>query len=99
VQHEFYHQYTADEHTLMCLTQLDKGVGIAGTHVHQLRGGIPQCRASFVLYLALLLHDAGKPLHTGRHSEVGGQIAAASPGVLPSTAPPPTPFAFSSNSI
>ncbi len=76
VQHEFYHQYTADEHTLMCLAQLDRAWESQEPVYNNYAEVFRDVERPFILYLALLLHDAGKALHTGRHSEVGGQIAA-----------------------
>lgn len=75
VQHEFYHQYTADEHTLVCLGKLDQ-VWEASSGLYAPYARVfHQVERPFVLYLALLLHDAGKALHTGKHADVGGQLA------------------------
>ncbi|MBI3881366.1 MAG: [protein-PII] uridylyltransferase [Verrucomicrobia bacterium] len=75
VQHEFYHQYAADEHTLVCLEKLD-AVWAAekppGLRYAELLQNLPRPN---VLYLALLLHDTGKALHTGHHEDAGGNIA------------------------
>jgi [protein-PII] uridylyltransferase len=76
VQHEFYHQYTADEHTLMCLAQLDQVWESQQQPIYNNYAEVfRDVERPFILYLALLLHDAGKALHTGSHSEVGGKIA------------------------
>ncbi len=75
VQHEFYHQYTADEHTLMCLEQLDRiweAREEPYSHYSQLFQNLER---PFLLYLAMLLHDVGKADGHGRHAEVSSQLA------------------------
>jgi [protein-PII] uridylyltransferase len=75
VQHEFYHQYTADEHTLMCLEQLDK-IWESKTPPYDAYAPLFQkLERPFLLYLALLLHDTGKSAGHGNHSAVSAELA------------------------
>jgi [protein-PII] uridylyltransferase len=75
VQHEFYHQYTADEHTLMCLEQLDQ-VWDAQQPPHSEYAPLFQkLERPSLLYLGLLLHDVGKPDGHGNHAEVSAELA------------------------
>lgn len=76
VQHEFYHQYTADEHTLHCLEHLDQ-VWEAKTAPYRAYAEIFQeIDRPFLLYLALLLHDSGKARRDGDHAVTGARLAA-----------------------
>jgi [protein-PII] uridylyltransferase len=75
VQHEFYHQYAADEHTLVCLEQLDR-VWEAKAEPHRAYADLFQkLERPFLLYLALLLHDVGKAQGHGNHSAESAQLA------------------------
>ena len=76
VQHEFFHRYTADEHTLVCLEKLDAIWNERLPDYSLYTELFRQVPRPELLYLALLLHDTGKG--EGRdHAEKGAHIAAA----------------------
>ena len=74
-QHDFYHVYTVDEHSIRAvgvLAAIERGaladeLPLASTLIHQL--GMRD-----VLYLSILLHDVAKG-RGGDHSEIGSEIA------------------------
>ncbi len=77
VQHEFYHQYAADEHTLVCLEQLDRIWEAKEPPFKYYEPVFQSLEHPGHLYLALLLHDVGKaaPHEKGRHAEAGAELA------------------------
>jgi len=77
VQHEFYHQYAADEHTLVCLEQLDRIWEAKEPPYKHYSPLFQSLERPGILYLALLLHDVGKAAEheKGRHAEAGATLA------------------------
>ncbi|MBW0001232.1 MAG: [protein-PII] uridylyltransferase [Verrucomicrobia bacterium] len=69
VQHEFFHQYTADEHTLVCIEKLDETVGTKNPKLQEYQELFLKFEDAYVLYLALLLHDTGKASGARHHAE------------------------------
>ncbi|MEI7958006.1 MAG: [protein-PII] uridylyltransferase, partial [Verrucomicrobiota bacterium] len=76
VQHEFFHRYTADEHTLVCLEKLDELIDTPSERLQGYREVFKKIEDPFVLYLALLLHDVGKSSNARFHAEASAMAAS-----------------------
>ncbi len=75
VQHEFFHAYAADEHTLVCLERLDQVWDASKPPYSQYTHILQDIDLPFLLYLALFLHDTGKGMESGDHVKDGTVVA------------------------
>jgi [protein-PII] uridylyltransferase len=75
VQHEFFHRYTADEHTLVCIEKLDALTQTEESKFLAYRQLFENLQDPLVLYLALLLHDTGRAVGARPHSEASAVFA------------------------
>jgi [protein-PII] uridylyltransferase len=74
VQHDLYHRYTVDEHTLRTIEALDDLANSRSKSLERYRNVFNQIGDPGALHLGLLMHDIGKGLGGG-HTEKGIDIA------------------------
>ena len=75
VQHDYYHRYTVDEHTLTAIDALDRVAAPAvDPALAPLRQVLDEVAQPAALYLGLLMHDIGKG-RGGGHVRKGARIA------------------------
>ncbi len=75
MQHNLYHVYTVDEHTLRVIDNLHRiEEGTLGTELPLSTKVMPQVTSRTELFVAAFLHDIGKG-RGGDHSEIGAAIA------------------------
>ncbi len=75
VQHDFFHRYTVDEHSLRAVEALDAVVAGGDPAAVPFGRILDDVADAGPLYLGMLLHDIGKG-RGGRHVEVGIRLAS-----------------------
>ncbi len=75
VQHEFFHRYTADEHTLRCIDELDKLIENTDPRFEIFRRLFHQIVDPYALYIALILHDTGRSENVREHIDGSAMLA------------------------
>jgi len=76
VQHEFFHRYTADEHTLRCVEQLDALIADTNPRRDIYRRLFHEIEDPYALYLAVILHDTGRAENVREHIDGSAMLAA-----------------------
>ena len=76
VQHEFFHRYTADEHTLRCIEELDALVGSEDPRKEIYRRLFHDAEDPYALDLALILHDTGRAENVREHTDGSAMLAS-----------------------
>ncbi len=75
VQHEYYHRYTADIHTLNTIKELDTLLTEGQESGKPYRHEFHKLEEPSILYLILLLHDIGKGVSLKGHDKIGVEIS------------------------
>lgn len=75
VQHEMYHRYTADIHTLNAIRELDLIFSASEEITLKYRAALHEMEKPGLVYVALLLHDIGKAEGIRGHAEAGERLA------------------------
>ncbi len=77
VVRDFYHRYTVDEHTLVCIERLSTLRQTQDPAARRFAALLSEIDNPAVLLFALLYHDVGKGAFTGDHSTVSLEWALA----------------------
>ncbi len=76
VQHEFFHRYTADEHTLRTIDALDALADTTDPSLTVFNRLSLEIEDPYILYLALLMHDTGRAENARHHEDASAVLAS-----------------------
>ena len=76
VQHEFFHRYSADEHTLRCIDVLDGLIHTEDPKKQFFRKIFQDMEDPVALYLAVIMHDTGRAEDVRHHEDASAILAA-----------------------